>query len=235
MKILNHKDKEFYAAHFQGNCHVYWMPFVAELSARKVTLPKDLTIVTVASVPEKNMLIKQLKHSDTPFINDAESSGIWKNTKKIGYIIKSLERVSTQYVLVLDAGDVLLSGDLTGIVKTFKEYGKKLIFGATKSNHPNMSIDMISDRDFRGEFKYINAGTCIGETGYALEFYRAAKDILDNGELDNPINSEQFIIRHTFKDRTTDVDFDYECSLFQTFGKAIQEIIDLENNVYRIV
>ena len=75
----------------------------------------------------------------------------------------------------------------------------------------------IHNRDFRGKFKYLNCGTCFGLVDVCLDFYSRANKILHNILIYNPYNSDQLIIRETFKDVTEIVDFDHQCILFQTF------------------
>jgi hypothetical protein len=220
MKVLNHHESDFLIAHFQG-VSIKTYPVLIEnyKKAGIKPVPDSVTIVTIWNQQLDSLLTSQLKKNGIGFINEAEIGEEWVNTKKIEYIRKGLDRVKTEYVLILDAGDVLLAKDLTGIIDRFKDYDRKLLFGATKSNYPKLLIDKIHDRDFRGDFCYLNAGTAFGYTEYAKDFYSRAAKILDT-YYKVPYNSEQFIIRHTFKDCTDEVDFDYNSSIFQTFGQT---------------
>jgi hypothetical protein len=116
----------------------------------------------------------------------------------------------------------------------FAEYGKSLIFNATKTNYPNELIDRIADRDFRGDYRYLNAGACFGLTECAKELYDAADRLLYEDALYNPRKSEQLVIRHAFKDMTDRVDFDWKCNIFQTFGNTEVKII-VENEKFAII
>ena len=247
MKLLNYHDGDFHVAHFQGYCHVAYTAVIAEMKKTPIKIPDDVTVVTMANAPDNCLLIKQLKANKMPFLNHAEPGGDWKNTMKPGYIRKSLDEVRTEYALILDAGDVLLTGDLTDIVARFKAYtfdgipgstaakALKMLFGASKNNHPNMLIDKVYGRDYRGEFRYLNAGTAFGYTDYCKAFYKEVDRLIWEDELKAPNHSEQFFVRHVFKDRMDAVDFDYKCDIFQTFGKTEAECLDVEENIYRIV
>jgi hypothetical protein len=233
MQVLNHNEGNFFIAHFQGNSYAGYFAISEYFKRQEIRAPENITIVTACN-SEKAMLIEQLKGNGIPFLNAAKKGGSWNNLKKIGYINTSLKEVETEYVLILDAADVLLTGSLEGIIERFNECGKKLLFNATKSNYPNLLIDRIADRDFRGEFRFLNAGCCFGETQYAKEFYAKAKALLEDETIENPKKSEQLIIRHVFKEVTDEVDFDYKCSVFQTFANTNVKFLEGEER-YAIV
>jgi hypothetical protein len=228
MQVLNHNEGNFLIAHFQGNSYAGYFAISEHFKKQEIRVPENVTIVTVSNRDDKSMLIDQLKKNNIPFLNHSKKGGTWSNLKKIGYVNTSLKEVETDYVLILDAFDVLIAHPLDDIVNRFDEYGKKLLFNATKNNYPNLLIDMVADRDFRGEFRFLNAGCCFGKTQYAKEFYAKAKVLLDDETIENPKKSEQLIIRHAFKNATDDVDFDWKCDVFQTFGSTNVKFLEGE-------
>ena len=220
MHILNHNKSEFCVAHFQGKCQSSFPEIVSEINAQDIRLPDNVEIVTVTNHPETSILAEQLSRYSIKYINKVPPNCYWTNLKKIGYIVKGLQEVKSDYALILDASDVLLTKDVINITDKFTSFRKKIIFGATKNNYPDLLIDKIPDRDFRGDFRYLNAGTCFGATNDCLNFYLRANEILQHNLIYNPLRSEQLIIREAFKGVTEQVDFDYQCILFQTFGYA---------------
>lgn len=223
MKVLNHNDKEFLVAHFQSNSFDEFANTLGvEFTQRKIAVPQDVSIVTVATknTVDSSPLIYQLNKNQTPYINTAaEHDAIfqgWSNAEKPAYILSALEKAQTKYALILDSRDVLIAGDLAGIFDLFHAYEKDVLFGATKSNHPNVCIDKVERRDWFGEFKYLNAGTAFGTVESLKKFYKLVAEL----EIDNPAGSEQFLVRHVFADNQDWVGFDYNCGIFQTFGKA---------------
>jgi len=225
MQILNHNRSEFCIAHFQGKCQSLYPQITDEINKQEIRMPDNVEIVTITNQPQTAMLVEQLNKYNIDFINKAPLGCYWTNLKKIGYIIDGLQEVKSKYALILDASDVLLTKDIINIADKFASFQKKVMFGATKSNYPDLVIDKIHDRDFRGDFRYLNAGTCFGAVEDCLDFYSRANEILKNEVIYNPSRSEQLIIRETFKDATEYVDFDYQCILFQTFGYAdIREV-----------
>ena len=233
MKLLNYNQNDFCVAHFQGKSYTCRMNMVENLMRVPIKLPANIEIVTVSNNPSDAMLIKQLSQNQIPFINKAEIGGSWYNTKKIGYILEALQDVKSEYVLILDADDVLLTNSIPEIIVRFIDYGKKILYGATKNNFPYMLIDKIYNRDFRGDFRYFNAGTCIGYKDYCIKFYEKAAKILSENIIYNPANSEQLIIRHVFKDHTNEIDFDYKCNIFQTLGNTLSK--EVGNNKIMIL
>jgi hypothetical protein len=177
-------------------------------------LPTDITVITCSNREDSiGLLIPQLKKSNIPYINIVPKDVPWDNTMKISYIVNALKDVTTKYVLILDAFDVIMSEDNSDILEVFKTFGKKLVFNASKNNFPNMEIDIIPNRDQLGSFKYLNAGCCLGETKYTLSFYDKCLDIIG---IENPDKSEQLIVRNVFNREQDNVCIDHECKMFQT-------------------
>lgn len=202
--------------HFQGRRYLYCREFMQSLRYKVSKFPYDITIITCSNREDNiGLLISQLKRSGVPYINLVPRNISWDNRLKLYYILESLKQVTTKYVLILDAFDVVCSEDNTSIIDIFKTFNKKLVFNASKNNYPKVTIDIIPNRDALGPFKYLNAGCCIGETEYAKSFYSKCYEIKD---IDNPDKSEQLIVRHVFADNQEDVGIDSECKLFQTLG-----------------
>lgn len=215
--------------HFQGQCFLYFKEFCNYLFSTKVILPKDLQIVTCSNNEKDSILLKQLRANDIKYINTVPQNCKWDNTIKIKYILEALKKITAKYVLILDANDVLIDGDLSDIINKFKKEDKKLFYNATCNNYPNIEIDKIPNRETRGKFKYFNAGCCIGFTKYAIEFYEYAQQYMN---LDNPWKSEQFIIRNAFKDKMADIDFDFQSKIFQTVSGCI--VIN-NNDIWKVI
>lgn len=232
MKIVNHNGNPFYVAHMQGDSIHGYYSFVKEFMDLKISLPLGLEIITSFNLRERAILANQLEKNGVPYINKVKPGCQWNNTMKIKAILEALDEVKSDYVLIMDANDVLISGSLKSLLTKFKTYNRKMIFNATKNNYPNTIVDIVPDRDSRKEFKYLNAGVCISETKFARTFYKEAYDLHRSGEIYNPVDSEQLIIRNVFKNDLTDVDFDFECNLFQTFGNTRTK--KLGENIYGI-
>lgn len=232
MELINDNDKNIPILHFQGTAKLFYSNLMNLIKCDN-NLPNDLSIVTTFNNYEIAILVQQLDSLNIPYINKVPLGSGWVNTLKPHYIIKALKDVNTKYVLILDANDILLNGSLETVINDFLKYNIKLLFNATKNNYPPITIDKIRDRDWRGDFKYFNAGACIGETNYALQFYEKCYNLMKSGSIPNPLNSEQLIVRHIFSEYTDEIDFDWKRNIFTTFGNT--ELIKINEDKYRIV
>jgi hypothetical protein len=225
MQIVNHNHKEFNIGHFQGESLRAYFVIADSFMENKIVLPKDLSIVTCFNCYDWAIFPQQLDKNKIHYINKCKKDASWKNTDKIMYICQALMEVGTKYTLISDGNDVIIN-TLEGIIDKFKEQKALIVYNATKNNFPNIHIDKIVDRDWMGDFRYFNAGLCIGYTSDLIEFYTEALELLDSGTIENPLESEQLIIRHIFSKYTDTVKFDYECDLFQTFSQTNLEKIE---------
>ena len=204
--------------HFQGRSYLYNRDFMKSLRYKETKLPTDkLTVVTATNKDTIGLLLPQLRKSNIEYINLVPQGCEWDNTMKIPYILEALDEVQTEYVLILDAFDVILDQDNNDIIDRFLLFNKQLVYNATKNNHPKMQIDTIENRESLGPFKYFNAGCCVGYTSYAKVFYQKClelKNVID------PTKSEQLIIRKAFDTEQENICIDNECKIFQTVGNC---------------
>ena len=215
--------------HFQNHCYTYFEEFCQYLFSHKIWLPNNLQIVTCSNDEENSILIRQLKLNNISYINVVPQHCQWDNRDKIRYITGALEQVTSEYVLILDANDVLLEGNFRDVTHTLIGSGKKLLYNATHSNYPEVNVGVVRDYKKRGKFCYLNAGCCIGYTKYVKKFYKHALKYID---IDNPWKSEQYIIRHAFRDKRRYVDFDWESKIFQTVAGCI---VLKKGNIWKVV
>ena len=226
-KILNYHGTEVNICHFQGRSMSDFPLVIQYLYNKKIggEKPEDLTVITTETDPANAVLTQQLFLNDIPYINSANADVLeWSNIHKINFLIDALEKTETKYALMLDGRDVVIN-TIEGIMEKYKATGLKMLFNASKNNFPRAEIDRIHDRDWRGNFKYFNAGCCIGETAEFLKFYKECRDLIPTLSDVEVFNSEQYIIRHGFAKYSEDlnnkfVDFDWECNIFQTFSQT---------------
>ena len=210
-------------AHFNGNQQkILTDDFVNSIiESNKITIPKDLTIVTFATkdIINECTLIKQLKRYNIEFYNLCElydTPKKWKNLYKIKLINKFISNVNTKYIMVLDALDILLSEDIYKIIDIFNEMEYKIYYGSTINRYPKNELEPKNLINDKGDFKYLNSGTVIAETKYYKEFIKQCDENTDEN-----INrhSDQFEIRKNYVLYDKDIiSYDYKCELFQTVG-----------------
>ena len=225
MEIFNTEFKTNpFVVHAQGIAHKQYKWYLALDNVIKETLeiakPEDLTIVTFGHGSEKYLLLNQLKKANVEYINlcNFYKEPKWQNVLKIKYLYENIDKIKTKYILQLDSIDCLVADNLPGIVEEFKKMNCKVLFGATKNNHPNKQLE--DGSLIQTEFKFLNAGTMIGEVKYVKKFFTdLIKDYLDKKFSDFP-NSDQYRIKAGFDKHKDYVAYDSGCKIFQTLDKV---------------
>lgn len=221
MKIIGHTGCEVFVGHFQGNAMKKWVDVVTECSQNRVTIDPRINVITAFTDKDLAITALQLEHSNMPYVNACpQGQTSWTNIDKVKYYVEALEKTTSEYALLVDGYDVLFLRNIDDeFIRKFETIGKKVLFNATKNNHPNFAIDTVENRDSLGEFKYLNAGVVFGKTADLLEFYKEVLAFTQKEEIMNPWNSEQLYVRMASNEKEY-VGFDHQCILFQTFSKA---------------
>lgn len=212
-------------AHFHGNSLDCYPKVQEMIKSRKDigTLPDNVEIISCWTDEEKCMLKHQLDKHNILLTNAVKKKPeVWYMPDKIRFYINALKESTKEYCLLLDGYDTLIVS-FDDMMRRYREIGKDILFNASRFNYPNVNIDVVPDREDRGESRYFNAGCCLGKRTALLKFYEEALDYIDS--VVNPRSSEQLVIRYAFAKYSEDennsfVDFDYECRVFRTFGKS---------------
>lgn len=220
-KILSHTGNSVYIGHFQGNAMKYFLDIVEEYSMNRVTISPRVSVITNFTNKKQAITALQLELSNMPYVNACpEETKKWSNVDKIKNYVDTLEKTTSEFSLLVDGYDVLFFRDIDDeFIQKFNEMQKKILFNATKNNHPNFEIDYVENREELGEFKYLNAGVVFGRTEDLLSFYREVLDLTQKTDIMNPWQSEQLYVRIAANGKE-DISYDHECHLFQTFSKA---------------
>jgi hypothetical protein len=243
--VVNFHSSPVNVSHFQGTSRDRLGDFM-ELVKTKSTLelPEGLTVLTTYTDPDKCILYQQLNKSGInclntlDYLNNLDEEG-WSMTKKIDLIREGLKHVDTEIVLICDGYDVYINS-FDNILQKFKSTGLKMLFNGTKNNFPATHVDRIPYRDWRGEYRYFNAGCAIGYKDDFIKFYDDCAEIID--KVSNPWDSEQLILRHVFAKYSENVnsdnpymDFDWECNIFQTYVNSIVLKLYKDQEVYAVL
>ncbi len=238
--LINYSGNEIPCIfHFQGKSKFHYAPLFKQMSEIVIEKGKELPqFIVIATDESLSPVIKQLNASDIPYVNPYKEKFYhdWTNSMKIDYVLQSLEHLDKDIpVVIMDGYDTAIQR-LDRLIPKFKELGKKVIFNATKHNYPEIYIDKCSDRENRGNFRYFNAGVCIGYQGHLIEFYKACKKELEREPV-NDWNSEQYTLRHVLNDFEGRVDFDWQCKLFQSMGSTRLEPYHINDQLtmYKVV
>ena len=201
------------------------MDLVAEYSSKRITISPRISVITAFTDKTQAITALQLELSGMPYVNACpEGTTKWTNVDKIKYFVSALEKTTTEYSLLVDAYDVLFFNNVDEVfIQKFNNMGTKILYNATKNNHPNLEVDYVENRDALGEFKYLNAGIVFGRTSDLLAFYKEVLSLITDKSIRNPWNSEQLYVRIA-ADGKSYVTFDHQCILFQTFSKTLKTV-----------
>lgn len=244
--VVSHHSVPVNVSHFQGTSRDRlgeFMDMVRDKSVLK--LPKELTVLTTYTDPDMCILYQQLKSHGIECVNTydhvdkSKLSEQWNMVDKIGMILAGLEHVDTELVLICDGYDVYINS-FENIIPKFKKTNLRMLFNGTKNNFPLTHVDKIHDRDWRGDFRYFNAGCAIGYVEDFKQFYEICKNLATT--VNNPWESEQYVLRVAFSGYSENVntplaymDFDWECNLFQTYVNSVALKLFDNQEIYAIV
>lgn len=166
--------------------------------------------------------------------------GVWRNILKIGLTVAFLEQTDAEYVVGLDATDVLVLEHPSEVVARFARHfepaGCRLLFNAANFPWPrrrNMPCDACLDFEltaFDDRDRHLNAGCWVARRDYALGFWREVKEMVESPEWPHEFrNSEQIPVRAcAFPGRYPQLDIDRRCAIFQHMEagkKALQALV----------
>lgn len=214
---VNSAKKSVAVIHAQGESRVHCRDMFYWMREQPCAVPEWVGVVTCCNGPmlDQAELIVQLEKNNIPYVNPAVNVRCWENGMKPRLIVEAIISLDKKFthVLCLDSIDVMLNGAFERALPGYDSYCKPVLFGASRNNHPNRIIDKVPDRDWRGNFRYLNAGTSFGPRHLMLEFYEAVASLPRHEQ-------EQILVRTAFATRQDWVEFDWKCEMFQTLGNA---------------
>lgn len=199
--------------------------FFAEAPARCEPCP-DLTILTWTNRPAKSLLERCLDHWGVPYWTLGRRLPEWRNDMKLFLNVEALHRVESEYVMALDADDVLVVSSVRDILGAFKSIGCDLVFNAEKNSYPAVPFLAEFEQSIaESAYCYLNSGAWIGKTDVCRRFF---EDCLaeDNGDVlaAQPIRSafrdDQGPTRKTFQRYHPTATLDYHCRIFQSLNRV---------------
>ena len=155
---------------------------------------------------------------------------------KIPLVLEYLKRHSTaEYVLHLDAKDVLLVDDPKIIVERFTTlFSCDILFNAEKISYPSLyfglapedqpkvkRIEQFEASHYTGPFSHLNSGCFIGRRVAIIEMLEEA--VAQEGFLVSFPNSDQAIIRDLHRSWYPRIQIDHQCRIFQSLDKIKKE------------
>lgn len=130
----------------------------------------NISIITLFTDNDKAILASQLDANNISYINAAKNIESFVKAFKPCYYKDALEKVKSEYSLLMDAYDTKING-FEGIRDIPVYYGKKIIYSAWKYHFPTFFNIDFGVRE-ENSLKYINSGVVFGKTNDLLEFYK---------------------------------------------------------------
>jgi len=168
------------------------------------------------SVVEKSC--ESLGASITVLKKDQES---WSNIDKVFMTIDFARQSTAEYIIGLDAFDVVLTEHPSHIVERFADFNCELLFNASNGTWPKRCKPLIECDRFEAKFKtkyqHLNAGCWIGKREYVIEFFekvaKVEREIIFSTRYRG---TEQTSVKlAAFPSEYPRVDIDKECVIFQ--------------------
>lgn len=186
----------------------------------------ELTVLTWTNRPDKSLLERCLERWGIPCVTLGRRLPEWRNDMKLYLNVEALERVTSPYVMALDADDVLVVAGAREILERFRSFACDIVFSAEKNNWPR--VPLLSDFEesiAESAYRYLNSGAWIGTTEACRRFYA---DCLgeDNGDLvavhtmEAVFRDDQGVIRKTFQRYHPAARLDYHCRMFQSLNQV---------------
>lgn len=233
---INDKNNKIYVAHFPGSGIKLGQSIIDENINRSISIDSRISIITPTTreCGLTSGLIKELEYNSINYINTAENETVWLNTKKIKYILESLEKVRTEYALILDGRDTIILNDLDEeFIEKFKSLKFDIIYNATTVQFPrNLVIEPLKQlMKIPYPRKYLNAGVCFGKVDSLKKMYNTCEEILLNTKNKT---LEQPIVRMARQKHLDICGIDHECDLFVATHDHDTKFINIDENTVMI-
>ena len=211
--------------HFPGQGKEVYHDLIKYIAEnQKIILPDNVSIVSpiTSDIAATAPIHVQCEKSGVKYINsDIVDDQPWTLRGKPAHICNALEKVETEYCLVLDGNDVVFCGDASDILDKYKYYGRDIIFTTNTQAFPRVKVETIDgysdDEDRRtlwGQCCFINAGMCIGKTESLKTFYKELNELIQSTN----IPYEQWHVRKMWDMHQDTVFIDYRCKMFATLN-----------------
>lgn len=211
MNIINKNNLQPCIFHFCGNSIFNCEQILRDVQFKDFVKPDNITILTIFTNRAKSVLINQLDHNNTGYVNafTDEHCGVFLHNTKMQYYKNALSNINTEYVLIVDAYDTLINS-LDDLVDRFKTLNCDIVFNSCAVRFPNVDIE----QEGTGLYKYINSGICFGKTNKVLEFYSECCNKCDSLSQNDSYKSEQYVFRNVINEGKFNVSVDYDCYMF---------------------
>ena len=207
----------------------HWPHVVAEFFAeeREPCEPcPELTILTWSTRPTKSLVERCLDRWGVPAVTLGRHLPEWRNDMKLYLNAEALGRVKSEYVMALDADDVIMVSSPRHILSAFKAFECDIVFSTEKNTWPRIPflLEFVEPASVSA-YCHLNSGAWIGKTDACLRFFRDCLneddgDIVAAHPTPAVFRDDQGRTRKTFWRHYPAARLDYHCRIFQSLNKV---------------
>jgi hypothetical protein len=189
---------------------------------RNLPALKDVTLLTWNSHPTASLLEKSAEHLGIKVIVLGRGIKAWNNTLKIPLTVSAIEKITTPFVMGVDAFDAIITESPDQAISKFLEMDCNILFNSTDGPFP--PIKELFDFEISVappvNCRHLNAGAWLGKRDACLSFFsylpkfEKAIAAIDGGR---HLIYEQGYVRMGYKKFHPDVAIDYRSEIFQLF------------------
>jgi len=200
----------------------------------------ELTVLTWTNRPQKSLLERCLEQWGIPCRVLGRRLPVWRNDMKLYLNVEALDQVASEYVMALDADDVLVVASARQMLETFRSFDCDIVFSAEKFCWPRVPfLATFEEALAESAYRYLNSGAWIGRTEVCRRFYRDCLEE-DNGDIVAVHSTaavfcdDQGVIRKTFQRYYPAARLDHDCRLFQSLYEVLpgeELLIELADGV----
>lgn len=181
-----------------------------------------LTVITWRTRPTRSVTERSLERWGMSCLTLGRYLPEWRNDMKLYLNVEALERVTSTYVMGLDADDVLVVAEPQRILTAFTECHCDLLFSAEKASWPpEPALTEFEASISESPYAYLNSGAWIGQTDACRRFFRDCLneddgDIIAAHPVRGVFRDDQGRTRKTFRNYHPATKLDYHCRIFQS-------------------
>lgn len=214
--------------HRNGNPHEWrarWPQIVADFFREPIERQppcRELTVLTWSNRPGARLVEQCLDRWGVPCVRLGKELPKWRPDMKVFLNADALMRVESEYVLALDADDVLVVAPPQKILADFHTFGCGMVFSGEKNSYPRVPYLEAFERSIaESAYCHLNSGAWIGRTEVLRRFFQDClqehhSDIVQTHPAAHIMCDDQGLTRKTFRRYHLTAKIDYHCRLFQS-------------------
>ena len=132
----------------------------------------ELTVLTWNNRRTKSLLERCLDHWGASYLTLGKQLPKWRHDMKVYLNAEALAHVTSEYVMALDADDVLVIAPLRRVIAEFQSFDCEILFGGEKNSYPEVPYLADFERSIaESAYCHLNSGAWIGRTDACRRFF----------------------------------------------------------------